>query len=85
MATDTRPSLQTDLLTRYETQRAGGAYDAKTAGGPTSPPSLQEKIYEKTDTFTRPVQGVSNFKDTDDSNYQEQSLLSKGLDTRKYK
>lgn len=27
-----RPSLKTDLASRYKTQRTGGAYDAKTAG-----------------------------------------------------
>jgi hypothetical protein len=27
-----RPSLKTDLASRYASQRTGGAYDAKTAG-----------------------------------------------------
>lgn len=80
-----RPSLTTDLAARYDNQREGGAFDAKQAGGPTAPASLQAAQFDNTDTFTRPIQGVSNFKGTDTSNYKEISSLAQGIDTRKYK
>lgn len=80
-----RPSLTTDLATRYANQREGGAFDAKKAGTPTSPSSLQEAQFEKTDTFVKPIQGISNFKGTDTQNYKEISSLAQGIDVRKYK
>lgn len=79
-----RPSLTTDLQTRYNTQRAGGAFDAKQAGTPTSPQSLQEAQFENTDTFVKPIQGVSNFIGANQPNYKEVSILAQGIDVRKY-
>jgi hypothetical protein len=77
-----RPSLTTDLLTRYETQKEGGAYDAKTAATSTAPNSLQSAQFEKTDKFLvkEPI-GVSQFK----NDGKDLSQFVKGLDTRKYK
>jgi hypothetical protein len=86
MADPNRPSTSTDLVSRYQNQKAGGAYDAKKAGTSTTEPSNQAASYDKTNTFvvnTPPL--VSNFKGTESSNYNEISLYAKGLNTTKYK
>lgn len=81
-----RPSLKTDLLSRYNHQRAGGAYDAHQAGTSTTEPSVSARLWTNTDRFVvkEPLL-VSNFKGANNTNYTEISSLSKGLDTRKYK
>lgn len=81
-----RPSLTTDLETRYETQKEGGAFDAKQAGTATAPASIQAQQFENTDTFVvKEPLFISNFKGTDTPNYKEISILAQGLDVRKYK
>ena len=81
-----RPSLTTDLATRYATQREGGAFDAKTAGTATAPPSLQSQQFENTSQFVvkEPLL-TTEFKGADNPNYKEISAYAQGLDTRKYK
>lgn len=82
MATDTRPSLATDLASRYETQKKGGAFDAAKAGESTAPSSLQSQQFEKTDKFVvREQMGVSEYK----ADGKDLSQFVRGLDTRKYK
>ena len=82
MATEQRPSLQTDLASRYQNQKEGGAYDAKQAGTSTAPPSIQSKQFELTDKFViKEPQGLSEFKNQGNGI----SLFVAGLDTRKYK
>lgn len=77
-----RKSLKTDLLSRYNNQNEGGAFDAKKAGTSTSGPSLQAKQFDKTDSFlVKEPQGISQFKN--DGNGLSQFV--QGLDTRKYK
>ena len=80
-----RPSLTTDLATRYATQKEGGAYDAKTAGTSTAPASVQAQQFENSDKFVvkEPLL-ISNYKGTANSNYTEVSAYAQGLDTRKY-
>jgi hypothetical protein len=81
-----RPSLTTDLLSRYNNQRAGGAFDAHQAGTSTSDPSALARQFTNSDKFIiREPLLVSNFKGANNSNYTEISSLASGLDTRKYK
>lgn len=80
-----RPSLTTDLETRYETQPEGGAFDAKKAGTPTAPPSLLAQQFDNTNKFVvKEPLFVSNFKGANGTNYTEISSLAVGIDTRKY-
>ena len=80
-----RQSLTTDLTSRYNNSKVGGAYDAKKAGTSTET-SPQAGLYDNTANFVvKQQQGVSNFKGTSGASYNEVSLYSKQLDTRKYK
>ena len=77
-----RDSLTVGLEQRYNTQQAGGAFDAKKAGTSTAPSSIQAKQFENSDTFVvDEQQGVSDFKN-DGNNL---SVYVQGLDTTKYK
>ncbi len=84
MATDTRPSIKTDLASRYATQKVGGAFDARnitTTGVDKAITSQQEAQFCTQNGFvTRESFGVSQFKD----NGNNLSAFVKGLDTRKY-
>jgi hypothetical protein len=81
-----RESLVTTIEDRFKSQRAGGAFDAKTAGTSTIPNSTQETMFSKTKGFkTEAMQGVSEYKDIDGNKSKELSSMVRGLDTRKYK
>lgn len=67
-----RPSLKTDLASRYKTQRTGGAYDAKTAGT-----VMQDNMSnEFADGFTKGGRNTRLPK--------KDSSLVKGVNTKKY-
>jgi len=80
-----RPSLNTNLENRYNTQRVGGAFDAKSImndGG--SQPlinSSQEAEFTKPGFQTKLPHGTSQFK----NDGLGLSKYVKGLDTRRYK
>jgi hypothetical protein len=85
MADANRPSISTDLATKYQTSKVGGAYDAKKAGTSTET-SPQAALYDNTGNFVVNAQkGISNFKGANSQNYTEISSLAKGLNTTKYK
>jgi len=79
-----RPSLTTDLATRYATQNVGGAYDARDiieAGVDPLQASYQGQQFQNQNGFLTEVQqGVSDFKG--DGN--DLSQYVQGLDTTKY-
>lgn len=80
-----RQSLTTDLTSRYNNSKVGGAYDAKKAGTSTET-SPQAALYDNTGDFVvKQQQGVSNFKGTSGTNYKEVSLYSRNADLRPYK
>lgn len=80
----TRPSLTTDLASRYASQRVGGAFDARDiieAGTDALFASFQGATFQNTNGFlTKEQLGVSDFKN--DGNNLSQYV--QGLDTRKY-
>lgn len=81
-----RPSLATNLVTRYANQTEGGAYDAKKAGTSTTETSLLGALYLDSDVFlVRESTSTSNFKGANNLNYKEISLYAQNLDTRRYK
>jgi len=80
-----RPSLTTDLETRYETQKEGGAFDAKQAGTSTTEPSILAAEFDNSSTFVvKEPLFVSNFKGANNPTYTEISSLAQNLDTRRY-
>ena len=86
MADANRPSTSTDLATKYQTSKVGGAYDAKKAGTSTTDPSNQAATFENSNKFIVKQQPlVSGFKGVDKPNYTELSIYGKGLNTTKYK
>lgn len=91
-----RDSLNVDLLSRYEKQRAGGSFDAKNivtsndSVAPSALPSHQGKVYTRDSGGFRvkmPV-GLSSFSDVPDrknSTSRGLSTYAKGLSNIKYK
>jgi hypothetical protein len=68
-----RQSLNTDLLSRYNSSKVGGAYNAKLAGTSTES-SAQAALYDNTGNFViKQPQGISNFKNVGEANYKEVS------------
>lgn len=93
-----RPSLTTDLASRYSTQRAGSAFDVKqTLGGPGTAPKKQSVIEGDTKSqqganFQSPngfetdvLQGITQLKDAQGTKSKELSTYIKGFSNRKYK
>jgi len=91
-----RPSLTTDLESRYGTQHAGGAFDVKeTLGGPGNTPvagTIIDALSAQATTFQSPAGFlvkealcVTQFLDAQGSTSKQLSRYVKGLDTRKYK
>ena len=88
MAIDTRPSLQTDLASRYANQKVGGAFDAKdieTEGGHSSlskagNSSIQSGIWTPSGFKTKMSLMMTELK-AKALNFVD----SQGLDNRKYK
>ena len=79
-----RPSLTTDLATRYATQRVGGAFndrDIITVGEVALFASYQGTTFQKISGFlTKAKLGVSEFK----ADGKDLSFYVKGLNTTKY-
>jgi hypothetical protein len=91
-----RPSLTTDLQTRYTNQRAGGAFDVKQVlGGPGSTPapgttidatSMQGAEFQSPNGFEVKVrQGETQMKDAQGTTSRELSLYIRGFSNRRYK
>jgi len=82
----TRESINTPLEQRYNKTKAGGAFDAKTAGSSTIPTSLQEKNFTNTKGFHTNAQlGQSELKDAQGKTSKELSSFIKGFSNKKYK
>ena len=95
-----RPSLTTNLESRYVKQRVGGAFDVKlilkdaysapSAGDRMPINGIQEQKYTVKDFVVKGMQGVTELKDALASNgggsskSLELSTYIKGIDTRKY-
>jgi hypothetical protein len=91
-----RPSLTTDLQTRYATQREGGAFDVKkTLGGPGSIPSAgttidavshQGSAFQSPNGFeVKPMQGITQLKDAQGTTSKQLSRFMQGFSDKKYK
>jgi len=80
-----RPSITTDLASRYETQKVGGAFDARNIiekGVDSIAASYQGATFQTANGFsTEAQQGQSDFK----NDGLGLSSYVKGLDTRPYK
>lgn len=74
-----RPSLTTNLETRYNSQKVGGSYDAK---GPT--PDEIFGIQEKYWTVSGFARGGNEGLGVNGSKQIESSLYRQGLDNRRY-
>jgi hypothetical protein len=83
-----RTSLKTDLASRYASQQAGGAFNAKditTEGGHSSlekggGASLQSSMWTPKGFKVKMAQAITEFKDK-----ALNFISGQGLDTRKYK
>lgn len=91
-----RPSLTTDLATRYQNQRAGGAFDVKkTLGAPGTEPasgttidavSMQGASFQSPNGFEVKVkQGDTQMKDAQGTTSKQLSLYMQGFSNKKYK
>jgi hypothetical protein len=91
-----RKSLTTDLQTRYQTQRAGGAFDVKkTLGGPGTVPATGTTIdatsalgqeFQAPNGFEVKVQqGITQMKDAQGVASKELSRYLRGFTNKKYK
>lgn len=84
MANTNRPSLTTNLATRYATQKVGGAFDARNiieTGTDGLFSSLQSAQFQVSNGFlTKEMLLVSDFKNEGNN----LSQYVKGLDTTKY-
>jgi hypothetical protein len=95
-----RPSLSTDLETRYENQRVGSAFDIKDvlknphsapSAGDRGPVEGNENLYSVNDFAIKQPTGVTEFLDALDANgstaaqSKQLSRYMKGFDNRKYK
>ena len=91
-----RPSLKTDLATRYTTQHAGGTFDVKKVleqPGKTPPSgevidasSMNGVNFQSPNGFeVKVTQGNTQMKDAQGTTSKELSTYVKGLDTRPYK
>lgn len=91
-----RPSLTTDLQTRYSNQRAGGAFDVKKVlGAPGTEPaagktidavSAQGAAFQAPNGFeVKVMQGDTQFKDAQGTTSKQLSRYIKGFSNQKYK
>lgn len=93
-----RPSLKTDLLSRYSNQRVGSAFDVKrTLNNPNSSPavgttidaeSIQGANFQTPNGFEvkKSKQGITQMKDANtEGSSKELSLFIKGFSNKKYK
>ena len=72
------------LEQRYNTQKVGGAYDAKKAGTSTETSAQAATVANTGDFVVRQQMGISNFKGVSGTSYKEVSIGAAGLDTTKY-
>lgn len=94
-----RPSLTTDLATRYATQKAGGAFEVKQRlhppgvapkAGERMPIDGNEHLYSVDDFVVKEMQGVTELLDAQEANNsssphsKELSLYIKGFNNQKY-
>ena len=90
-----RPSLTTDLQTRYAQQREGGAFDVKKVlGGPGSTPAAGttiDAISSNAVSFQSPagfevksLVGVTQLKDAQGTTSKQLSIYMKGFDNTRY-
>ncbi len=95
-----RPSLSTDLESRYRNQRAGSAFDVKTilkspgnvpSAGDRMPIDGNERLYSVDDFAVKQIYGVTELLDARSANNstspssKELSRFMKGFTNRKYK
>jgi hypothetical protein len=95
-----RPSLKTDLESRYRTQRAGSAFDVKTTlkqpdqsprNGDRMPINGNERLYSVDDFAVKQTLGITEFLDATSANSStspsslEMSRFMRGFTNRKYK
>lgn len=86
-ASTPRPSIDTDLESRYATQRAGGAFDAKEAGTlGLGDMGIQERIWTKQGFQTAAGEnlGMGPGGGGGTKSY-DKSLMRQGFNNRKYK
>ena len=95
-----RPSLSTDLESRYRNQRAGSVYDVKATlkqpgqslqPGDRMPINGNEHLYTNDDFVVKQTLGVTEFLDAQSANNssspssREMSRYMRGFTSRKYK
>lgn len=91
-----RPSLTTDLQSRYSSQKAGGAFDVKKIlGAPGTEPaagttidavSQQGANFQSPNGFEVKVkQGITQMKEAQGTSSKQLSLYIKGFNNKKYK
>ena len=87
-----RKSLKTDLATRYQTQRVGGAFDVKKTLASEIPGRVNDALSMQGTEFQSPAGfevgfGVNGtqFKDAQGTKSKELSRYIRGIDTTKYK
>lgn len=96
MANENRPSLKTDLMSRYATQKSGGAFDVKKvlknpgnvvqSGETINATSANGQAFQSPNGFEVKTQiGVTQFKDVQGGVSKQLSMYSKALDNRRYK
>ena len=81
-----RTSIKTDLESRYKTQPAGEAFNAKLAGTSTVEQSINAKLYDNTQQYViKESPGASNFKGiVDGKSYKEISRFANNINTTRY-
>jgi len=84
-----RQSLKISLTDRYESNKIGGAYDAKKSGTSTyhddEPVSKKSQIFDDNAEFViKQSSGISNFKGANASAYNELSEYGKKVGTSTY-
>ena len=95
-----RPSLTTDLASRYAKQHAGGAFEVKQRlkppgnspqTGDRMPIDGNERLYSEDDFAVKQVGGITELLDAKEANTtssprsKELSLYIRGFNNRKYK
>lgn len=92
MADETRPSISKTLDQRYETQRAGGAFNVKQTLDSYSPGVVHNSLNSKATEFQSPAGFVvktgvngTQFKDAQGVQSRQLSKYVRGLDNRRYK
>ena len=92
MADDIRPSLSKTLDQRYDTQRAGGAFNVKQTLDSYAPGVVNDSLSAQATEFQSPAGFVvktgvngTQFKDAQGTQSKQLSRYVRGLDNRRYK